>query len=59
MTSQIGGVDAPAAPMLFGAPTCAMCATELEWGGKGRRPKACSKACSSKADRAREKENSS
>ncbi|MFE2728161.1 hypothetical protein [Kitasatospora sp. NPDC059327] len=46
----------PAAPMLFGAPACAMCATELEWAGKGRRPKYCSKACSSKADRAREKE---
>ncbi|MFB7672323.1 hypothetical protein ACFC26_12990 [Kitasatospora purpeofusca] len=43
-------------PMLFGAPTCAVCATELAWGGKGRRPKYCSKACSSKADRAREKE---
>ncbi|KOV13302.1 hypothetical protein ADK60_29855 [Streptomyces sp. XY431] len=42
--------------MLFGAPVCAVCATELLWGGKGRRPKYCSKACSSKADRAREKE---
>ncbi|WP_149030686.1 hypothetical protein [Kitasatospora sp. MBT66] len=43
-------------PMLFGGPTCAVCGTELAWGGKGRRPKYCSKSCSSKADRAREKE---
>ncbi|MFJ4674197.1 hypothetical protein [Kitasatospora purpeofusca] len=43
-------------PMLFGGPTCAVCGAELAWGGKGRRPKYCSKACSSKADRAREKE---
>ncbi|MFJ4672722.1 hypothetical protein [Kitasatospora purpeofusca] len=43
-------------PMLFGAPVCAVCAAELTWGGKGRRPKYCSKACSSKADRARGKE---
>ncbi|MFE2729289.1 hypothetical protein [Kitasatospora sp. NPDC059327] len=58
MTFSPGGNTsaAPAAPMLFGAPACAMCATELEWAGKGRRPKYCSKACSSKADRAREKE---
>ncbi|MFF3597979.1 hypothetical protein [Kitasatospora indigofera] len=42
--------------MLFGGPTCAVCGAELAWGGKGRRPKYCSKACSSKADRAREKE---
>ncbi|MFF1908287.1 hypothetical protein [Kitasatospora sp. NPDC058218] len=55
MTFSPGG-NMPAAPMLFGAPTCAMCTTELEWGGKGRRPKYCSKACSSKADRARGKE---
>ncbi|MCX4690658.1 hypothetical protein OG401_41300 [Kitasatospora purpeofusca] len=43
-------------PMLFGGPTCTVCATELAWGGRGRRPKYCSKACSSRADRAREKE---
>ncbi|MEU1509532.1 hypothetical protein [Kitasatospora sp. NPDC005748] len=43
-------------PMLFGGPTCAVCGTELAWAGKGRRPKYCSKRCSSKADRAREKE---
>ncbi|MGA5824292.1 hypothetical protein ACPC54_41430 [Kitasatospora sp. NPDC094028] len=51
------GVNAVVAePMLFGGPTCAVCGTELAWGGKGRRPKYCSKKCSSKADRAREKE---
>ncbi|MEE1821617.1 hypothetical protein PUR61_05315 [Streptomyces sp. BE20] len=43
-------------PMLFGGPACAVCGAELAWAGKGRRPKYCSKKCSSKADRAREKE---
>ncbi|MFD9596386.1 hypothetical protein ACFWA9_27075 [Kitasatospora sp. NPDC059973] len=49
-------------PMLFGGPVCAVCAVcaaELAWAGKGRRPKYCSKVCSSKADRAREKEKRS
>ncbi|WP_327071835.1 hypothetical protein [Kitasatospora sp. NBC_01302] len=42
---------------LFAAPTpCTMCGTPLELRGKGRRPKYCSKACSSKADRQRERE---
>ncbi|MET8630278.1 hypothetical protein ABZW30_42340 [Kitasatospora sp. NPDC004669] len=50
------GVNAATEPMLFGAPTCTVCDKELEWGGKGRRPKYCSKACSSRADRQREKE---
>ncbi|RPE28014.1 hypothetical protein [Kitasatospora cineracea] len=44
-------------PMLFGAPTCEVCGGEMpERKGTGRRPKYCSKPCSSKADRQREKE---
>ncbi|MFJ6384623.1 hypothetical protein ACIQI7_32030 [Kitasatospora sp. NPDC092039] len=50
------GVNAVVEPTLFGGPTCTVCGTELTWSGKGRRPKYCSKKCSSKADRAREKE---
>ncbi|MGW2542288.1 hypothetical protein ACWC5I_15805 [Kitasatospora sp. NPDC001574] len=49
------GVNAVSEPMLFGGPACAVCGAELAWAGKGRRPKYCSKKCSSKADRAREK----
>lgn len=50
------GVNAVSEPMLFGGPVCAVCGAELAWAGKGRRSKYCSKKCSSKADRAREKE---
>lgn len=45
-----------AEPMLFGAPTCTVCGKEMEPSVTGRPRKYCSKACSSKADRAREKE---
>ncbi|MFJ4679262.1 hypothetical protein [Kitasatospora sp. NPDC088783] len=45
-----------AEPMLFGAPTCEVCGGEMpERKDTGRRPKYCSKPCSSKADRQREK----
>ncbi|MEU1510461.1 hypothetical protein ABZ495_36685, partial [Kitasatospora sp. NPDC005748] len=50
------GQKAAVQPLLFGGPVGAVCAAELAWAGKGRRPRYCSKACSSKADRAREKE---
>ncbi|WBP91945.1 hypothetical protein [Kitasatospora cathayae] len=50
------GQKAMAEPMLFGAPTCTVCGKEMEPSGTGRPRKYCSKACSSKADRAREKE---
>ncbi|MFF2631126.1 hypothetical protein ACFVUN_35835 [Kitasatospora griseola] len=44
-------------PMLFGAPTCSVCGGGLPpRKGTGRRPKYCSKACSSKADRQRDRE---
>ncbi|MFF2080568.1 hypothetical protein ACFVXG_38120 [Kitasatospora sp. NPDC058162] len=45
-----------AEPMLFGAPTCTVCGKEMEPSGTGRPRKYCSKACSSKGDRMREKE---
>ncbi|MEW1914198.1 hypothetical protein AB0442_38255 [Kitasatospora sp. NPDC085895] len=50
MTFNPGGNE-----MLFGAPACAVCGGELKWGGRGRRPEYCSRACSSKAARDREK----
>ncbi|MFJ9777780.1 hypothetical protein ACIRVF_42175 [Kitasatospora sp. NPDC101157] len=43
-------------PMLFGAPTCTVCGKEMEPSATGRPRKYCSKACSSRADRARERE---
>ncbi len=53
------GINVPVEPMLFGVPTCTVCGAELGQGGSGRggRPrKYCSKACSSRADRQRDKE---
>jgi len=50
------GQKSMAEPMLFGAPTCTVCGKEMEPSATGRPRKYCSKACSSKADRAREKE---
>ncbi|MFE7488433.1 hypothetical protein [Kitasatospora sp. NPDC057541] len=50
------GVNALSELMLFGAPTCKMCRKEMEPSSTGRPRKYCSKKCSSKADRAREKE---
>ncbi|MBP0453924.1 hypothetical protein J5Y04_30935 [Kitasatospora sp. RG8] len=50
------GVNAVSEPMLFGAPACAVCGKEMEPSGTGRPRKYCSKKCSSKADRVREKE---
>ncbi|MET9183018.1 hypothetical protein ABZX88_33145 [Kitasatospora aureofaciens] len=50
------GVKAASEPMLFGAPTCVVCGKEMEPSGTGRPRKYCSKACSSRADRARERE---
>ncbi|MEV4556284.1 hypothetical protein AB0K51_04705 [Kitasatospora sp. NPDC049285] len=43
-------------PSVADASACQVCGIELVWGGRGRRPKYCSKACSSKADRQRERE---
>ncbi|MET8624751.1 hypothetical protein ABZW30_13495 [Kitasatospora sp. NPDC004669] len=50
------GQKAMAEPMLFGAPTCTVCGKEMEPSSTGRPRKYCSKACSSRADRARERE---
>ncbi|MBD0694773.1 hypothetical protein [Streptomyces sp. CBMA123] len=50
------GQKSMAEPMLFGAPTCTVCGKEMEPSATGRPRKYCSKACSSKADRARERE---
>ncbi|ARF83195.1 hypothetical protein B6264_30085 (plasmid) [Kitasatospora aureofaciens] len=50
------GQKSMAESMLFGAPTCTVCGKEMEPSATGRPRKYCSKACSSKADRAREKE---
>ncbi|RKE02959.1 hypothetical protein [Streptomyces sp. TLI_171] len=51
------GVNEVSEPVLFGAPECEVCGGEMpERKGTGRRAKYCSKACSSKADRQRERE---
>ncbi|MGW2545408.1 hypothetical protein ACWC5I_32175, partial [Kitasatospora sp. NPDC001574] len=57
MSFSPGGNQAVAEPMLFGGPVCAQCGTELPPPtGSGRPKKYCTKACSKRAERAREAE---